>query len=108
MLVEELALPVSIYPDIRIQPNNLTAPHSLVPSRDDIAQAALLPQCFSEPRVGDLEAVIYTDRFADLRFPWGCGERDGILEKGQVRVAERRREQLGYCDDLGTEHAPQF
>lgn len=74
MLVEELALPVSIYPDIRIQPNDSTAPHSLVPSRDDIAQAALLPQRFSEPRIGDLEAVVHTDRFADLRLPRGCGE----------------------------------
>lgn len=81
VFVEELALPVSVYPNVRIQPNDLTAPHSLSLSRYDIAQAALLPQRIREPRVGDLEAVVDTDCFADLRLPRGRGERDGLLQE---------------------------
>lgn len=108
MFIKELALPISIYPNIRIQPNNLTAPHSLPFSSYHIPQPTLLPERLSKLWVGDLETVIDPDSFANLGLPRGRSERDGLLEEGQVRVAERRRKQLWNSDDLGTEHGPQL
>lgn len=108
MFIEELTLPVSIYPDIRIQPDHLTAPHGLLLSSYDIPQPTLFPECFSELRVGDLEAVINTDSFANLGLSRGCGERDGLLKECQVCIAERGGEQLGDSDYLRAEHSSQL